>query len=55
MYEKEEDLLNKEILSVFKNNQKRKFNYKQVLFKLKSKVNSKNIKKFRKLYFIKTH
>jgi ribonuclease R len=50
MYEKEEDLLNKEILSVFKNNQKRKFNYKQVLFKLKSKVNSKDIKK--SLFFL---
>ena len=50
MYEKEEDLLNKEILSVFKNNQKRKFNYKQILFKLKSKVNSKDIKK--SLFFL---
>ena len=50
MYEKEEDLLNKEILSVFKNNQKRKFNYKQILFKLKNKVNSKGIKK--SLFFL---
>ncbi|MDA9107051.1 ribonuclease R [Flavobacteriaceae bacterium] len=50
MYKKEEDLLNKEILSVFKNNQKRKFNYKQILFKLKSKVNSKDIKK--SLFFL---
>ena len=31
MYKKEDDLLDKEILLVFKNNQKRKFNYKQIL------------------------
>ena len=45
MYKKEDDLLNKEILLLFKNNQKRKYNYKQILFKLKSKVNSNDLKK----------
>ena len=50
MYKKEDDLLNKEILLVFKNNQKRKFNYKQILFKLKRKVNSNDLKK--SLFFL---
>ena len=45
MYKKEENLLNNEILSVFKNNYKRKFNYKQILFKLKRNVNTNDLKK----------
>jgi|TARA_B110000914_G_scaffold132444_1_gene115764 ribonuclease R len=45
MHKKGDDLLNEEILYIFKNNQKRKFNYKQILFKLKRKVNSDELKK----------
>ena len=45
MCKKEENLLNNEILSVFKNNYKRKFNYKQILFKLKRNVNTNDLKK----------
>ena len=45
MYKKEENLLYNEILSVFNKNQKRKFNYKQILFKLNRKLNSNDLKK----------
>tara|TARA_B110000503_G_scaffold141407_1_gene234890 strand:+ start:47517 stop:49640 length:2124 start_codon:yes stop_codon:yes gene_type:complete len=45
MYKKEENLLYNEILSVFNKNQKRKFNYKQILFKLNRNLNSNDFKK----------
>ncbi len=45
MYKKEENLLYNEILSVFNKNQKRKFNYKQILFKLNRNLNSNDLKK----------
>lgn len=45
MYKKEENLLYNEILSVFNKNKKRKFNYKQILFKLNRNLNSNDLKK----------